>query len=149
MPQALDLTREFPRSPFDAIAGYFWLPRLIDKTRAHFAGTRGEYAAYPCGSDRRFIAFYELDTEALGEVVKSGATDEEIAAWVEAHGKKRSPEEVMEFYKGMATPPADPGIAAYLAEQVKIVAPGRTDIDSFAQLICIEENHPFPANVKK
>jgi hypothetical protein len=146
MPQALDLTREFPRSPFDAIAGYFWLPRLIDKTRAHFAGTRGEYAAYPCPSDQRFISFYGLDTDALGEVIKSGASDAEIAAWVNQHGTKRTPEEVAGLYKAFATPPADPGVAAYLAGQVEAIAPGQ-DIKNFSQLICLEENHPYPANL--
>ena len=146
MPQALDLTREFPRSPFDALAGYFWLPRLIDKTRAHFAGTRGEYSPYPCGSDQRFIAFYGLDTEALGELIKSGASDTEIAAWVNQHATKRTAEEVAEFYKGMAAPPADPTVAGYLAEAVKATAPGK-DFTSWTQLICFEENHPFPANL--
>jgi len=146
MPQALDLTREFPRSPFDAIAGYFWLPRLIDKTRAHFAGTRGEYAPYPCPSDQRFLSFYGLDTDQMGEVIKSGASDSEIAAWVNQHATKRTPEEVAEFYKGFAAAPADPNVAAYLAEQAKAIAPGQ-DIKSWAQLICAEEKHPFPANL--
>ena len=146
MPQALDLTREFPRSPFDAIAGYFWLPRLIDKTRAHFAGTRGEYAAYPCPSDQRFLSFYGLDADKLGEVIKSGASDDEIAAWIGQNGTKRTPEEAAEFYKGFAMPPADPTVAGYLAEAAKATAPGK-DITSWAQRICIEENHPFPSNL--
>ncbi len=145
MPQALDLTREFPRSPFDAIAGYFWLPRLIDKTRAHFAGTRGEYSPYPCGSDQRFIAFYGLDTEALGELIKSGAEDEAIAAWVMEHATKRTPEEVAEYYKAMAAPVA-PELAGYFAEALKASAPGK-NFTSWTQLICFEENHPFPANL--
>lgn len=145
MPQALDLTREFPRSPFDAIAGYFWLPRLIDKTRAHFAGTRGEYSPYPCGSDQRFIAFYGLDTEALGELIKSGAEDEAIAAWVMEHATKRTPEEVAEYYKAMAAP-VSPELAGYFAEALKASAPGK-NFTSWTQLICFEENHPFPANL--
>jgi hypothetical protein len=149
MPQALDLSREVPRSPFDALAGYFWLPRLIDKARAYFAGTLGEYAEYPCGSDKRFIAFYGLDADALGAIIKSGASDDEIAAWVMEHQIARTVEETADFYRGLAKPPADPGLASYLADQAKAIAPGRTDIDSFAKLICVEEKHPIPANLRR
>ena len=31
--QAKDLTKEFPRSPYDELAGFPWLPRLVDKVR--------------------------------------------------------------------------------------------------------------------
>lgn len=148
MPKALDLTKEFPRSPYDALAGFFWLPRLIDKARAGFAGTRGDYSEYPCGADKNFIAFYGLDTDALGKLIQSGATDDEIAAWVMEHQKPRTAAEAMEFYQGMAKPPADPGLAAYLAEQAKALDPTRNDIDSFTKLICVEEGHPFPANTR-
>ncbi len=147
MQPALDLTREFPRSPFDAIAGYFWLPRLIDKTRAHFAGTRGEYMAYPCPSDVRFIEFFGLDVEALGEVIKSMASDDAIAAWIMDHQVSRTAEEVAGFLKLLSVPPADPSKAAYLAAQAKAVAPDRNDIDTFSKLICVEENHPIPAHL--
>lgn len=44
---ALDLRTDIPRNPFDQIDGYAWLPRLIDKTRAYFAGTKGSYTRYP------------------------------------------------------------------------------------------------------
>lgn len=145
MPQALDLSREFPRSPFDAVAGYFWLPRLIDKARAFFAGTHGEYTPYPCPADKRFLDLYGLDAEALGDVIRGGASDDEVAAWVQKHQVARTLEEVAEFVRAQALPPADPGVAAYLAEQAKALAPERTDIDSFAKLICLEENHPFPS----
>lgn len=148
MPKAMDLTKEFPRSPFDALAGFFWLPRLIDKARANFAGTLGDYAEYPCGSDKRFIAFYGLDADALGALIKSGATDDQVAAWVMEHQQPRSAAEAMEFYRGLAQPPADPGLASYLAEQAKALDPTRSDIDSFAKLICIEEGHPVPANAR-
>lgn len=146
MPQALDLTREFPRSPFDSLAGYFWLPRMIDKARAYFAGTHGDYTPYPCPADQRFLSFYGLDADKLGEVIKSGATDDEIAAWVNTHATKRTPEEMLEYYKGMGLPPADPEVAAHLKAAAEKVAPGQ-EVKSWSHLICIEEHHPFPANL--
>jgi len=39
----MDLTKEFPRSPNDMLAGIVSLPRMIDKTQADAEGTLGEY----------------------------------------------------------------------------------------------------------
>jgi len=40
---ALDLTKQFPRSPRDTLAGYIYAARLTDKCRAVVAGTNGGY----------------------------------------------------------------------------------------------------------
>src|ERR1700743_2666157 len=82
-----DLTATVPRSPFDELAGYSWLPRLIDKARAQCAGTRGEYSAYPCPGDRGFLGFFKLDAKALGQQIESGADDGAIASYVCANAK--------------------------------------------------------------
>ncbi|HEY9900465.1 MAG TPA: DUF5069 domain-containing protein [Pantanalinema sp.] len=147
MPQALDLTKEFPRSPYTELDGYMWLPRLIDKARAGFAGTRGEYTAYPCGADKRFIAAYGLDADALGEVIKSGASDEEIVAWVKANQKAVTAEEVAAFRKHQLAPITDPEMLAYFTPMRDAAAPGRPEIDNWSKLIAVEENHAIPASV--
>ena len=52
MPYAKDLSTEEPR-PMDAtLAGYLWLPRMIDKARAARANTLGDYYRYPLLMDR-------------------------------------------------------------------------------------------------
>ena len=39
----MDLTRAFPRSPYDMVAGLVMLPRTADKVRALQQGLLGEY----------------------------------------------------------------------------------------------------------
>ena len=40
---ALNLSKEYPRSPKQRLGGYAHLCRMIDKARAKAAGTIGEY----------------------------------------------------------------------------------------------------------
>lgn len=147
MPQALDLTKDFPRSPYAELGGYMWLPRLIDKARACFAGTLGEYTPYPCGADKRFIATYGLDADALGEVIKSGASDAEIVAWVEANQKAVTAEEVAAFRKHQLAPITDAQMLTYFTPARDAAAPGRSEIDNWSKLIAVEESHTIPATV--
>jgi hypothetical protein len=79
---ALDLSQTVPRSPYAELAGIPWLPRVIDKARASFAGTHADYVAYPCSTDRVFLACIGVDASALGDYIRSGADDDAIAAWV-------------------------------------------------------------------
>lgn len=147
MPQALDLTKEFPRSPYAELDGYMWLPRLIDKARACFAGSLGEYTPYPCGADKRFIGAYGLDADALGEVIKSGASDAEIVSWVKANQKELTAEEVAAFRKHQLAPITDAQMLSYFTPMRDQVAPGRPEIDNWSKLIAVEENHAIPATV--
>jgi len=40
---AKDLTKDYPRSPRETLAGYVIAARMLDKCRAVIAGTAGEY----------------------------------------------------------------------------------------------------------
>jgi len=82
---AKDLTKEFPRSPYEELDGFPWLARLIDKVRALQAGTLGEYTPFPCGGDRRFLATAGIDADALKDLIFKGASDAEILAYIKAH----------------------------------------------------------------
>ena len=60
-PVAKNLTHEDPE-PMDArLAGYPWLPRMIDKARASHAGTLGTYYRYPCPIDRACLELIGID----------------------------------------------------------------------------------------
>jgi len=85
-PLAQDLTKEYPRSPRATLAGYVIAARMLDKCRAVLAGTAGEYH-FDCPLDNQFLGFTGVDAGAFKAFVATGATDEEIAAWIEQHSK--------------------------------------------------------------
>lgn len=143
-----DLTREFPRSPLDEIAGIPWLPRLIDKVRAKHAGTLGDYTPYPCGADQRFLATFGLDRDALENLIASGVADAEVAEWCRANAKADLAEAAAAYRESQRKPIA-PERADVLREAASDLAASRPDvdisrIDNFTKLILIEEGHPWP-----
>jgi hypothetical protein len=143
----MDLTKRVPRSPYAKLGDYRWLARITDKARAHAAGTAGEYH-YNCPMDASFLEFWGLSGDAFLQQAASGLSDEEISAWVRANAKSHSAEQIREFEIALLdTPPSDPGKLDYLKTYQESVAPGRTDLNTFAKVIATEETHPSPALV--
>jgi len=97
---APDLTREYPRSPRALLAGYVIAARMLDKCRATIAGTAGEYH-FNCLLDRKFLDFAQIDAEAFRNFVATGASDEEVAGWIEKHAKSRPRIEVIKWNNQM------------------------------------------------
>ncbi|EEF59072.1 DUF5069 domain-containing protein [Pedosphaera parvula] len=93
---AKDLTKEYPRSPRETLGGYVLAARCIDKCRAVLNETQGEYH-YACPLDQRWLKFAEINPEELKAFVATGATDDEIANWVQQHAKKRSRTEIVQW----------------------------------------------------
>lgn len=81
--------KQFPRSPRETLAGYVLAARAVDKCRAVLVGWQGEFHSN-CPLDQRWLNFAEIDYGAFRLFVASGATDDEIAEWIEKHAKKRS-----------------------------------------------------------
>src|ERR1700745_3766905 len=86
--------KQFPRSPRETLAGYVLAARAVDKCRAVLVGWEGEYHSN-CPLDQRWLKFAEIDYGAFRSFVASGATDDEIAAWIGEHAKKRPPAEII------------------------------------------------------
>ena len=86
--------KEFPRSPRTTLAGYVLAARAVDKCRAVLAGRQGEYHSN-CPLDQRWLKFAEIDYNVYKAFVATGATDDEVAAWIEEHAKKRSLAEII------------------------------------------------------
>ncbi len=149
--KAKDLTREYPRSPYEILQGFPWLPRLIDKVRAKHAGTLGPYTPYPCGADRRFLAAFEFDADALEAIVVGGADDREIAAWCLEHAGRKPLVAAPEYRRTQFQPIAPERLEALetykreiLAEQPGIDPSALAAADNFAKAICVEEGYPVP-----
>ena len=86
--------KEYPRSPRETFAGYVLAARAVDKCRAVLAGTQGEYHSN-CPLDQIWLKFAEIDYDAYRSFVATGATDEEVAAWIDVHAKKRPHSEIV------------------------------------------------------
>ena len=145
---AKDLTKEYPRSPFEELDGLPWLPRLIDKVRALQAGTLGEYTPYPCGGDRHFLGVVEVDADQLKALIDSGAGDIEIARWVKDHATPEVTER-MRVYREQALAPVSGEYLGYLEEALGELKTSRPEldtskVDNFTSLLCLEEGYPYP-----
>ncbi len=93
---ALDLSKEFPRSPRVTLAGYVIAARMLDKCRAAIAGTQGEYH-FNCPLDQMFISFTEIDVDAFRAFVATGADDATVAEWITAHAKDNSQDAIVQW----------------------------------------------------
>ena len=91
---APDLTKNYPRSPRETLAGYVIAARMLDKCRAVVAGTAGEYH-FNCPLDNQFLGFAGIDAEQFKAFVATGATDVEVAGWIEQHSKVKDRAEII------------------------------------------------------
>jgi hypothetical protein len=87
-PFAKDLRTDFPRSPAEPIADYAIAARALDKCRAEIMGWQGEYH-YDCPLSRIFLDYAGLSAEAFKDFVATGASDDEVAAWIRENAVKR------------------------------------------------------------
>ena len=81
-----DLTRESPRSPRIRVGGYAILGRTIDKCRALAAGNIGEYH-FDCPLDNTLFGFKGVKGVDFKAQIESGASDQQMAEWLEADDK--------------------------------------------------------------
>lgn len=89
--------KEFPRGLRETLAGYVLAARAVDKCRAVLVGQQGEYHSN-CPVDQRWLKFAEINYDAYKSFVATGATDEEVAAWIGEHAKKRSRADIVIWY---------------------------------------------------
>jgi hypothetical protein len=82
---ALDLSHDAPRSPRATLGGFVIAARALDKFRADLLGMAGEYDYYPCGLFQMFLDFSGIDPDAFRDAVATGASDDEMDAWVKQH----------------------------------------------------------------
>jgi hypothetical protein len=97
---AKDLTKDFPRSPRETLGGYVLAARALDKCRATLNGTHGEYN-YDCPLDKIFFEFAGISPEDFRNFVATGATDEEVAEWIEQHAQPREKVEIVKWNNGL------------------------------------------------
>ena len=115
---AKDLTKEPPRSPRDRLGGYVILARTTDKCRALLGGHIGEYH-YDCPLDNMLFGFKGVTGDDFKAKVQSGASDSDLAAWLDSHGVPKTADEVKEWSDGIVAvnPYNNPERRDWFAEQ--------------------------------
>jgi hypothetical protein len=88
-----DLTKEAPRSPRIRVGGYAILGRTIDKCRALVAGNIGEYH-FDCPLDNTLFGFKGVKGADFKAQIENGASDQQMAEWLDANGEKKTPDEI-------------------------------------------------------
>jgi hypothetical protein len=116
-----DLTKEAPRSPKVRVGGYVILARTYDKCRAMLWGNIGEYH-FDCPLDNMLFGWKGVTGDAFKAEVEKGATDEEMAKWLDQNGTKMSTDHVQEWSEMMmaANPYQDPEKRDWFVEQVSV-----------------------------
>jgi len=86
-------SKEAPTSPRVRTGGYAILARMADKGRADIAGTTGGYH-FDCPLDNYLFGFKGVAGADVRKLIENGATNDEVAAWLDANGTPKSAKEI-------------------------------------------------------
>jgi len=118
--KAKDLTKEPPRSPKTKVGGYAVLGRTIDKGRALLWGNIGEYH-FDCPLDNMLFGWKGIKGDDFKAFLETGASDEEIAKWVDKNGSPKTEQEKREWAEEVfrTNPHEDPEKRDWYIEQLQ------------------------------
>ncbi len=144
----IDLTKNAPRSPRVRLGGFVILPRLLDKGRATLAGRNGDYV-YACPLDERFLEFVGIDAQALKKQLATGKGDGEILEWIMARARHQRTAPEIEAWSAWQErrAPDNPDSREYFNKLHKEVAPERTDITSWFDLLDADDYGSYGGKV--
>lgn len=94
-----DLTKQAATSPRQRTGGYVILARMTDKARADIAGKIGDYHT-DCPLDHMLLDWKGVEYAGVRKALEGGATDEEIATYLDTHGTPKTPEEIRAWSDG-------------------------------------------------
>ncbi len=143
----MDLTKEYPRSVSAKWQGVVQLGRAVDKGKATAHGTAGEYN-YDCPMDRAVFAFLGIDGEKLLEVIRNAKGDAEIEAYTRPFVAAKTAEEITRWNREfLASEPSGESREFFLNLRQQ-VAPDRTDVTTWADLLDLDEKRDVPQRAK-
>ena len=124
------------------------LKRTIDKGKALAAGTIGEYQ-YDCPMDKHLFEFLDLDGDTLLDVIKSASNDAEISEFVAPYVHAKEDDEIAAFNRDWVKHAPDKGSKAEEAflKMRAAIAPDRTDVTTWTDLLDLDEKRPVPHRV--
>jgi hypothetical protein len=139
----LDLTQTVPRSVGEKMLGIVQLARATDKAKAVAHGRVGEYN-YDCPMDQGLFDYLGMDSKAFFNVVKDAKDDKEIEAYANVYVAKKDSRSIEAFNKKwLSTVPTGESLAHFNELRSKI-APLRTDVTSWPDLLDLDEGRLVP-----
>jgi hypothetical protein len=139
----MDLTKTTPRSVSSMMLGIVQLARATDKAKALAHGSIGEYK-YDCPMDQGLFEYLGMEPEAFLKVVKEAKSDSEIEAYAKTFVAKKDPRNIEAFNKKwLSTVPTGESLKHFEELRSKI-APSRTDVVSWSDLLDLEEGRTVP-----
>jgi hypothetical protein len=133
--------KDFPRSPRETLGGYVLAARALDKCRAALVGWQGEYHSN-CSLDQQWLRFAEIEYGAFRLFVATGATDQEVAAWIEAHAKKGSRADIVVWnnrLRDQRLSDLSPEFQEYLEDDMVAAVPPNRVVYRFFDIYDFEE----------
>jgi hypothetical protein len=145
----MDLTKTVPRSPNEQMLGLVSLKRTIDKSKAFNEGKLGEYD-YDCPHDKPLFEFLGTDGAEFAKKVAELDTDEKIAHWLMPKLADKTPAQIADFNERRRQwhPEAGSHGEEYFNRRREQLAPGRTDIVTWFDLLDLDEHRPLPNPTK-
>ena len=141
----MDLSRVFPRSPKQKMAGLVHLCRMIDKGRAYKEKKLADYI-YPCPLDKIILDFLCVKADIFANMTVE-KKDKEISNWAKELIKSKPPNELDLINKIILEkkPDSEDRLKYYNKIRDKI-DPSRSDLTTWVDLMDLEEGR-FPPKV--
>ena len=141
----MDLSKVFPRSPKQKMAGLVHLVRMIDKGRAYKEKKLADYI-YPCPLDKIILNFLGIKADTFANITVE-KKDEEISNWVKELIKSKTPNDLVLINKIILEkkPDSEDRLKYYNKTRDKI-DPSRSDLTTWVDLMDLEEGR-FPPKV--
>jgi hypothetical protein len=147
----MDLTKTAPRSAKDKLAGLVSLKRAIDKAKAFSEGHLGEYD-FDCPHDKPLFAFLGVDAATFAKKAEELKTDDAIVGWLQSSSNlsKKTPAEIAAFNTERLhwAPEAGSHSEEYFLHLRNQIAPDRTDIVTWFDILDLDEKRPVPVATK-
>ena len=138
----MKMTTTYPRSVREKYLGVFQLARTIDKAKMLASGTLGEYD-YSSPMDQALFSGFGIDGARLADIVKNG-TDRDVEAYVMPLIAKKNAVEIERFnHETLTRKPMGENLKQFEDLRSK-VAPSRTDVTTWADLLDLEEGRIVP-----
>jgi hypothetical protein len=139
----MDLTKTYPRSVHEKYLGIVQLGRALDKGKAKAHGNIGEYN-FDCPMDNAVFEFLGIKGEEFLSVIKNAKSDAEIEAYVKQFVDKKTPAQIEQWNREWVSHGPEGESKTYFLNLRNQVAPDRTDVTTWADLLDLDEKRQVP-----